>query len=644
MTEAALSTALEKLTEVQREAALWKGGPLLVLAGPGSGKTQVLTCRIASLLDEGKNESFRILALTFTNKAADEMKERVTSLVPSLDERAVVATFHGFCGQVLRQHGVHLGIGPDFVIYSLDDDRRAVLVDALQRARAAGESVEEDDVKVLGLIDRLKSRLVLPENAEAVLTRFDDRARIALIYRLYEEELRRNNALDFNSLILETHRLFVRFPAIATRYRRSHPYWLIDEFQDTTDAQFKLLRAMAGTEFKNMFAVADDDQIIYQWNGASVRQIQRFRADFGADLIQLPTNYRCPPAIVQAANRLVSHNVQRTEAKKPLVAGKVSSRLPTEQHIQLRVYEDATQEAYGVAKEIFDKGRSTWSGTTVLARTRALLDGVHTALGTLGVPAVVSQRRDDFLSAELRFLVACLRQVCRPLDKRNFATLVDAFARIADLPVSTPQLVAEAEATGESYMASWVKATSQNSLASKAAQLHAAASRILADMLRARTTADESIQKLIDAAPKGDEGSADLREDAAVWKLLERDIGRHIGSGAPLDQFLQELQLRSKEPAIPSDAVTLMTVHASKGREFDYVYLIGMAEDTLPSYQSRQKGDDSAEMEEERRNCFVAITRAKESLTLTRARRYRGWAKSPSRFLVEMSLVEDPSS
>lgn len=641
MTDDALQTALTKLTNIQREAASWKDGPLLVLAGPGSGKTQVLTCRIGALLNEGRDKNFRVLALTFTNKAADEMKERVASFVPGLEERALIATFHSFCGQVLRQHGVHVGITPDFTIYSLDDDRKAVLGDALAKAEAAGKPVSADDIKLLVLIDRMKARLIRPEDAEEALARLEDRARIALIYRLYEEELRLNNALDFNSLILEAHSLFVRFPAIAARYRRSHPYWLVDEFQDTTDAQYKLIRAMGGEQFTNVFAVADDDQIIYQWNGASFRQIQRFRADYQAQVIQLPTNYRCPPAIVEAANRLVAYNTQRTESKKPLIAGKTHLRLPAEQHVQLRVYDDADQEAEGVALEIAAKGRQHWDEITVLARTRALLESMHHALSNQQVPSVISQRRDDFLSPELRYLVACLRQVCRPLDKRNMSALVASYNRAADKTISVGQVLVDAEATGRSYFSTWEHAAASFNPAARPRVLLDAALRITAEPPKAKAIVDEVINALEQEAAGDDEADIDLREDIVVWRQLSKDIGRHLGSGAPLEQFLQELQLRSKEPPIRAGTVTLMTVHAAKGREFDTVYVIGLAEDVLPSYQSRQKGDQSPEMEEERRNCFVAITRAKECLVLSRAQRYRGWAKQPSRFLVEMGFTGD---
>ena len=291
-----LDAALEVLTRIQRQAVEWDHGPLLVLAGPGSGKTQVLTCRIARLLDASRQKNFRILALTFTNKAADEMKGRVATFVPGLEERANIGTFHSFCSQVLRQHGVHIGIQPDFAIYSTDDDRRAVLEDALRRAQSEGNPVSPDDVRFLGLIDRLKARLIEPSAAVSALTRLDDPERVAATYQVYEEELRRINALDFNSLIFEAHRLVTTFPAIAARYRRSHPHWLLDEFQDTNSAQYTLVRALAGEAFQNIFAVADDDQIIYEWNGASFQQIQGFLSDFSAESVQLPTNYRCPPS------------------------------------------------------------------------------------------------------------------------------------------------------------------------------------------------------------------------------------------------------------------------------------------------------------------------------------------------------------
>lgn len=636
MTDNPLEIALAKLTEIQREAVGWGNGAMLVLAGPGSGKTQVLTCRIARLLDEGRDQSFRVLALTFTNKAADEMKERVANFVPGLEERANIGTFHSFCGQVLRQHGIHLGIKPDFAIYSQDNDRKAVLEDALKRA-----DMDADGVRYLSLIDRMKTLLIEPKDAVSRFTRAADAQAIAQAYEAYENELRRLNVLDFNSLIFEAFRLFSTFPAIAARYRRSYPYWLLDEFQDTNDGQYRLIRTMAGDDFKNVFAVADDDQIIYQWNGASFRQIQRFRADFQPELIQLPTNYRCPPAIVAAANRLVAYNVQRTETKKPLVAGKTDLKLPEQDHIQLRVFETDEIEAEKIAEEIAARGRDQWSQTTVLARTRASLEKMLKAFQAAQVPGVIAQRRDDFLSAEIRWMVACLVQTVRPLDRRNLAVLIDAFNRFADIQIAVGQVLSDAEASGSGYFSTWIAAaTGEIGASSPHAKLLETAGRL--DPASAKSVIDSMLTEL-DARASGDDSDPDLVEDLAAWREISSDIRRHFGSSISLDEFLQQLQLRSKAPSPQAHTVTLMTVHGAKGREFDFVYLIGLAEDILPSFQSRQKGDNSPEMEEERRNCFVAITRAKESLILSRANSYRGWTKQPSRFLVEMGLASPNS-
>jgi DNA helicase II / ATP-dependent DNA helicase PcrA len=310
-----LSAEIDRLSPTQQRAVAWGEGAALVLAGPGVGKTTVLTVRIARILEESRNKNFRILALTFTTKAGDEMRERVERLVPGLIDRTVIGTYHSFCAQILRQHGSHLGIKPDFGVYDQDADRRELLRDALQVTADKGSQVSTDDVRWLETIDQLRSRLVGPAKTAA---RFQNAAvgeRVARVYHIYEDALRARNVTDFNGMILDACRLAHTVPAVAARIRQSYPYWMIDEFQDTTPAQFRLVRFLAGTEFKNIFAVADDDQIIYQWAGASYRQIAAFREHYTPELIQLVENRRCPPAVVQAANNLVQHNLDRTPGK-----------------------------------------------------------------------------------------------------------------------------------------------------------------------------------------------------------------------------------------------------------------------------------------------------------------------------------------
>ena len=476
-----LETTLHELSEIQRKAVEWDDGALLVLAGPGSGKTRVLTCRVAQLLDRSRDERFRILALTFTNKAAHEMSSRVTTLAPGLEERADIHTFHGFCAEVLRQHGVHLDIKPDFAIYSRSSDRQAVLDDALERD---SHHFDHGDRRLLPRIDALKARLVGPEQAEQWVSERngaspDEASHLARAYRLYEDELRRANALDFNSLIFEAHRLF-GYPAMARHYQTVYRYWLVDEFQDTNGAQYALLRRMAGENFRQVFAVADDDQTIYEWNGANVRRISTLVEDFDCEVVQLPTNFRCPPRIVEAANRLVVYNARRDESKRPAEPAQRNRSLGNQQ-IHCREFVTDQEEATGIAAEIAGLDIAERSQTLVLARTRALIESMDKALEAERVPATILMRRDDFVSPEMRWLVACLKQINRPLDRRNMATLVEAFgsfvpacaepAEGGPAPLDFDDLLSRSAAQGVTYLSVWTGTAQATGLPSPAAEI-----------------------------------------------------------------------------------------------------------------------------------------------------------------------------
>lgn len=630
-----IEEAISSLTPSQLEAVNWGDGPLLVLAGPGSGKTRVLTTRIGKLLTDSPQKSFRVMALTFTVKAADEMKERVLQLVPSMERRLFIGTFHGFCMQLLQQHGSHIGLRPDFTIYSTDDDRRQALVDGLRRVgKPAGDAQALS--RYLTLIDKLKARLIPVERSRE---RFRDKEQgrsLEEVYGAYEAELNRVNALDFGSLIQRSFELIKAVPSVAKQYRTTYKYWLLDEYQDTNLGQYAFLKVLAADEFKNVFAVADDDQILYQWNGASYQQIVRFQNDFHPLLIQLPTNYRCPAAIVACANRLVVNNRQRTANKLPLETGKLKTLLPKKDHIRLFRYSCDDDEAAGVAKDLANRGNNIWSSCAVLSRTRAILDKVLGACQKQRVPAVISQRRDQFKSPEYQWLNAALRLTSHSLDRRCFALFVAMFNRLAGCDLQSDLLIADAEATEQSFLQQWREALGDpdNPYAVQ-----------LADIALTLSTEPAAFRKHVDAVrglfasvQPPDEEAVDYSEDDSAWKGLVRQIFQTVGSAPSLDQFLQELSMRSKEPPVQRDTVQLMTVHGAKGKEFDYVYVVGLAEEVMPSFQSLKAGEESPEMEEERRNCFVAITRARESLTLTWADRYRGYAKKPSRYLAEMGL------
>ena len=631
-----LQASLAGLTDVQRQAVDWEDGPLLVLAGPGSGKTRVLTCRIARLLDSSPDQRFRILALTFTNKAANEMATRVAALVPGLEGRANIGTFHAFCAQVLRQHGVHLGIKPDFTIYSRTEDRQAVLEDALSRDH--GQDWRHENLRLLPLIDHLKTRLVEPESAERHVgatngSAAEDAVRVARAYRLYEEELRRINALDFNSLILDAYRLFA-YPAMARQYRRAYRYWLIDEFQDTNGAQYKLLRRMAGQDFREIFAVADDDQTIFEWNGANVRRIGELVEDFSCDVVQLPTNFRCPPRIVEAANRLLVYNSRRVASKQPATSASAPGSSPPsgEDQIRCREFDTNEDEVAGIADEITCLDATARGRTAVLARTRFLLEAMHRTLAAKDVPAMVVMRRDDFLSPQMRWLVACLKQIARPLDRRNMAVLVEAFGRFAPSSPDWDELVSRSESDRLTCFKVWTDAVREAGMPRPVADMV----NVIADLSAGNVKLANAIERILGHFDSNDPDD-DLKDDLSAWHRIQREIKDAQGFSS-LDRFLQELQLRSMEPVPEPGTVSLTTIHGAKGLEFETVYLIGLAEGILPSWHS-VKDHGGAALEEERRGCFVAVTRTRKRLILSWARHYQGWQKAPSRFIEEMGCL-----
>jgi DNA helicase-2/ATP-dependent DNA helicase PcrA len=383
-----------------------------------------------------------------------------------------------------------------------------------------------------------------------------------------------------------------------------------------------------------VFAVADDDQIIYQWAGASYRQIAAFREHFAPELIQLVENRRCPPEVVRAANNLVTHNAERTPGKAALIP----TRPDQGPAISQRIFGTDEEEAFGIAKEIAATSPASWGETAVLGRTRAILQPVLDALRANSVKAYIATRRDRFISPQFVWLQSCLDQSLRPVDRQVFRAMADAANRIADTELDTELLAAEAEASGNSFLEYWAlaAAASGNAIASRLSEM---ALRIVQARAAWRAVVGEALVWLPKTAGTASGVVTDAADDKAAWETAARAIRAEKGGEIELAELLQGLALRPKEAPVDPGAVTLLTIHAAKGLEFDHVWLVGMAETVLPSWQSLQPNARPAELEEERRNCFVAITRTRQTLFLSHAERYRGWQKQPSRFLTEMGLT-----
>lgn len=626
-----VKAALSSLTEVQASAANWSEGALMLLAGPGSGKTRVLTSRIARLFSEDSDARWRILALTFTTRAADEMRHRIEQLVPDSVDRLFAGTFHSFACEVLRQSGSHVGVQTDFKIYSNLNDRSVILEEA---AAEAGLRLDDVPAKVFPILDGLRDRLAGPDSCLKYFNDLDRGKRVARLYQVYIDYLQKINALDFPAIIFMAHKLFTDYPAIAGRYRRTYQFASIDEFQDTNFAQYEFVKSFTGPDYKNLFVVADDDQVIYQWNGASPQRLQQFVADYGPAVLQMPTNFRCPSEVVEMANGLVAHNLLRTAGKNPLLAGKDLPFHPG--RVRFMQFSTDNEEASGIAADIQKYRADSLGSIAVIARTKALLEKVKEELGKLRITAQIAQRRDNFASIPYQWLQRSLQLANRRSDVREFDSFVESGNALLGLDLDPAKLSNAASAGHGDLLRTWLaSASSVEGITSRAIAL------VQSELVDANDYKKylRSITSLFNEPSwQLEDTHSSLDEDARAWRELFSDIVGVVGRDAPLDTFLQELELRSKEPPLKPGVVPLLTIHGSKGNEFSHVYLIGLAEDILPSFQSKKQGDKSPQMEEERRNCFVAITRCMESLTLSRASSYKGYSKAPSRFLSEMDV------
>lgn len=627
-------------TEAQKKAIAWNEGAVVVLAGPGSGKTAVLTDRIKRILNETKKESFRILALTFTNKAAQEMSERILEGVDNVEHRLYVGTFHSFCSEVLRNHGSYIGLKSNFDIYISDDDLNDVINDICDRYKDINPTFPAEELKLLNMIRFFEKKLCYTEDeiiAAMPKTEYADAYK--WIYKEYLKTMIERCTLDFDLLILLTYRLFVCKPAIARIYSKTYRYINVDEFQDTNYGQYMLLTSMCGNINNNIFIVADDDQVIYGWNGADHKRIAEFKDEYKADLIQLNQNFRCPREVIQAANNLIAHNAGRENIKKPLEAMKADTDNNT--HIFCSAYSNEKFEVNaitGLIKKI--KKENPNDSICVLARTNRLLELAFQSANSEGIKCEKTKRKNDFETPYILWIFLLLKLANHRTDKKILTQLIGVMNEGMELSVNDDEVILESDIMDGDLL---------KALRSKCCEEFK--DKEFAKSFSLNLVEGKNFIRFIDDAFAWSEMRISGIEDAAyreqmlqnyeIEKKVWTDFQRHLSYNYDLTEimlstYIQEFSMISKEDEPKKGSVQFLTIHASKGKEFDHVILIGMANDELPSFQSLKKGIDSTEMEEERRNCFVAITRAKKVLYLTYSENYFGWKKQPSFFLNEM--------
>lgn len=631
--------AEKKYTESQKMAIEWNDGPVIVLAGPGSGKTAVLTERIKRILLNSQDQSFRVLALTFTNKAAAEMSERILDGNQENDHRLFIGTFHSFCSEVLRNHGTYVGINSNFEIYSSDDDINDIISDLQSKYNEENGDTIPDNINVGKAIKYFEKHLCISDgDLDVVMPKTAYAREYKWFYHKYIEYMLANNVLDFDMLILMTFRLFKENPGIAKIYARTYKYINIDEFQDTNYGQYMLIKCMCGTKNNNLFIVADDDQVIYGWNGASHKRITEFRENYNAELIQLNQNFRCPKEVILAANKLIAHNSSRTVSKKPLESMKV---LPEENHVFMNSFDDYTEEmsfVAGLTKKIHEENPD--DSICVIARNNRLLETAFEEAEKVGVECEKSKRKTDFETPYVLLLYLLLKLANHRNDIKVLKQIIAIFEQALLISINLEEVLTNAELSNQDYMSALseeIKGKLGDDNFEKSFELELSEGKnFISFIQKAFDWSENRIDQIEDESHK-----EQAKQEFLIEKQIWTDFERHLSYNYDLDEitvatYMQEFAMISKESEPAKDAVQFLTIHASKGKEFDHVILIGMVNDELPSFQSMKKGIDSVEMEEERRNCFVAITRTQKKLYLTYSAKYYGWRKNPSLFLNEM--------
>jgi DNA helicase II / ATP-dependent DNA helicase PcrA len=630
---------LEGLNEAQREAVLATEGPLLVVAGAGSGKTRVLTHRVAHLMAACAVKPNEILAITFTNKAAGEMKNRLEGLLGGVARAIWILTFHAACGRILRREAERLGYRSNFTIYDQADQVRLT--------KACLEELERDPKRFVprgihAQISNAKNQLVGPDEYMARVSSFYDQT-VAEVYQLYQRRLHGSNAVDFDDLIMLTVEVLERFPEAATRWRKAFRYILVDEYQDTNHAQYRLLQLLS-SEHKNVCAVGDPDQSIYSFRSADIRNILDFERDFpGAKTIALEQNYRSTNTILRAANGVIANNRERKDKN-------LWSELGDGEPVRVLEVEDEHAEARFVAAEVAQLMEEGFSGreVAVFYRTNAQSRVLEDVLVRQGVPYQVIGGPRFYERAEIKDAIAYLQVIDNPADAVSLLRVANRPRRgIGDTTLTRLQIWAETNGTTLYEALGHAEPAGVAGASLKAV----AALRTLLQSLQAQSQElplAELVQRVLEQSGYLDalEAERTIEARGRIENLQELvGVAQEYVEQAEepsLSAFLQEISLVSDQDTIQEEQslVTLMTLHNAKGLEFGAVFLIGMEEGIFPHARSIEEQG----IEEERRLAYVGMTRAKERLTLTHASSRSLWGSRahnlPSRFLDELPQSE----
>ena len=634
-----VSDILQSLNPVQKEAASCTEGPLLILAGAGSGKTRVLTHRIAYLIEEKGVNPWNIMAITFTNKAAQEMRDRVDRLVEFGAESIWVATFHSSCVRILRRYIERLGYDNHFTIYDTDD-QKSVIRKAVKELDLDPKQYREGPL--LGVISAAKNEMIEPQDFETQAGGDFRMCQEAKIYKAYQKTLIDNNAVDFDDLLLLTVRLLRENRDILEAYQERLRYIMVDEYQDTNSVQFELIRLLSG-KYHNLCVVGDDDQSIYKFRGADITNILSFEETFpGAKVVKLEQNYRSTNNILEAANAVIANNAHRKEKH-------LWSENGEGKEVSFIHYETA----YGEAEDVIDKiqtsvhmGKHQYQDCAILYRTNSQSRALEEACMAAGIPYRIYGGLKFYDRKEIKDIIAYLKLIYNPDDSQSFRRIVNVPKRsIGDTTVKRLQEFADKEDI--SLFAAAQRIQEDNEIPPRTRSK-------ITDFVNLITKFKEAVKNYnlrefvtlvieksgylaelqLQNTPESEADIENLQEFVNVAEEFVPEDDNNI-----LGEFLTQISLVSDIDNMDNIAnnVTLMTLHAAKGLEFPVVFLAGMDEGVFPHQRTFNA---PSEMEEERRLMYVGVTRAEEKLYLTSAKRRQMWGEfkyyNPSRFIEEI--------
>ena len=628
---------LDGLNDAQKAAVAYTDGPLLVLAGAGSGKTKTLTHRIAYLLTHERVWPNEILAVTFTNKAAREMRERLAALIDQPNTRQFMpwmGTFHGICVRILRRDGPAIGVPSNFIIYD-EADRQGLVKQAMKQLSIAPDKLKPRSVSAA--ISNAKNDLLTPDDYAAA-AQYPNQQHIAKIYDRYEQLRSEAGALDFDDLLIETVRLLRDASEIRQKYRQYFKHILIDEYQDTNAAQYAIVKYLVN-DARNICVVGDDWQSIYSWRGADFKNILNFERDFpGAKVIKLEQNYRSTGAILEAAQKVIAKNIERTDKKLWTAAGNGAP-------VQVQAVRDESEEAYVVASRIAAQtsiGARRYGDFAVLYRTNAQSFAFERAFMQQRIPYQLVGGVRFYDRKEVKDIIAYLRLLYQPNDRMSFSRIANVPARGIGA-TSLEKFLRWQNDNNMDIIASLVNVEQTSVLTPRAKKSLLHLGEILRELqalVLSDTSPSDIIEKLIEKIAYRDyviDGTPQAEERDDNLSVLIADAK----SFATLPDFLEEAALMSSvDQQSDGEKVTLMTLHAAKGLEFPVVFMVGMEDGLFPSERALEEGPRN--LEEERRLCYVGMTRAREELYLLYAQSRAQFGlrsyNQPSRFLDDMGM------